>query len=143
MPESSASAKPIAEKLLIKPGYRVFILNPPRGYRTALRPLPEGTHIFTEPQEDLDMIQLFVTCKEDLQAELARRKNLLKSNGLLWVMFPKGGARLKGDLNRDTIDSYAQTVGLKGVSIVSVDDKWSALRLRVHEHAGGEIRGED
>ncbi len=35
------------------------------------------------------------------------------------------------DINRDTIAEYARTLGLEGVAMISVDDDWSALRLKV------------
>jgi hypothetical protein len=38
---------------------------------------------------------------------------------------------MKGDINRDTITAYAETIGLEGVAIVSIDEDWSALRLKI------------
>ena len=57
-------------------------------------------------------------------------KPLLVKNGILWVTYPKGSAKAKIDVNRDSIREYAQTLGLQAVSLVAVDEKWSALWLK-------------
>jgi hypothetical protein len=35
------------------------------------------------------------------------------------------------DINRDSIAAYAATIGLQAVAMISVDEDWSALRLKV------------
>jgi ribosomal protein L25 (general stress protein Ctc) len=49
---------------------------------------------------------------------------------VLWVSYPKGASKANADINRDTIRKYAQTLGLTTVSLIAVDDVWSALRLK-------------
>ncbi len=123
--------KSVAEKLLIKDGYRIAIVNPPAGYLNTMGKLPEKVTRADVKDGDLDFIQSFVTSRKDLEASLATLKAALKSNGLLWVTYPKGTSKTKTDINRDTINAYAQTIGLQGVAMVSVDDTWSALRLKL------------
>jgi hypothetical protein len=36
----------------------------------------------------------------------------------------------KSIIHRDSINAYAQTLGLVGVAMISIDDNWSALRLK-------------
>jgi len=38
---------------------------------------------------------------------------------------------MKTDINRDTINAYAGSLGLQGVAMISIDDDWSALRLKL------------
>ncbi len=122
--------KSVAEKLLIKDGYRIAIVNPPAGYLNTMGKLPGKVSRAEVKDGDLDFIQSFVTSRKDLEASLATLKAALKSNGLLWVTYPKGTSKTKTDINRDSINAYAQTIGLQGVAMVSVDDTWSALRLK-------------
>ncbi len=58
-------------------------------------------------------------------------KPILGSTSILWVTYPRGTSKIKADVNRDVIREYAQTVGLEAVAIFSVDDDWSALRLKI------------
>ncbi len=126
------SQKPVAQKLLIKENYKVLILNEPEGYRAKLGKLPDNVMVITTPSaEAFDLIQVFVTSKRDLGAQLPKLKPLLLTNGLLWVTYPKGTAKIKADINRDSIWKYASTLGLQAVAIVAIDETWSAMRLKL------------
>ena len=122
--------KTVAEKLLIKEGYRIAIVNPPAGYLDSMGKLPAKVTKVDIAAGNLDSVQAFVTSRIELEASLAGLKAALKRDGLLWITYPKGTSKAKADINRDSINAYAQTVGLQGVAMISVDDTWSALRLR-------------
>ena len=124
------SDKSIAEKLLIKPGYKVVLINTPPDYTIMLGELPAGVSLMEKPSGEADFIQVFVTSKKELQEQLSRMKPLLKPKGLFWITYPKSTSRMKVDINRDSINTYAQTVGLVGIAMISIDDTWSALRLK-------------
>ena len=53
----------------------------------------------------------------------------LKPDGLLWVSYPKG-AKENTDLSRDVLRDSMKEFKVNAVSLVSVDDTWSALRFR-------------
>ena len=77
-----------------------------------------------------DAIQVFATTKKGLEESLAKAKASLNPGGMVWVTYPKGTAKMKSEINRDSIRTYAQTVGLDAVSLVAIDEDWSALRLK-------------
>ena len=54
----------------------------------------------------------------------------VKSNGLLWVTYPKKSGKIKTDISRDMGWEAMTQAGWDAVTLVSVDDTWSALRLR-------------
>ena len=124
------STKPISQKLLIKENYAVIIANEPAGYRLNLGNLPPKVTLSTASKEPVDLIRVFVTSKKELADCFDGLKKQLKPKGLLWVTYPKGTSKMKTDLNRDVIRELAQPFGLEAVAIVSIDDKWSALRLK-------------
>jgi hypothetical protein len=124
------SDKPLAQKLAIKAGYRLQFINAPQGYAAALGPLPAGA-AEAVPGEPCDWIQLFVGSQADLVARLPAAKAQLKPKGLLWVTWRKGSSRTHTDVTRDTIWPFASSLGMGPVSNVSVDDDWSALRLKI------------
>ena len=125
--------KTIVQKLLIKEGYRVLVVNAPEGYVAALADLPAGVTVATDPNGvgPFDLIQTFVSSQAAFEAQLSGLKAALKPKGLLWITYPKGAAKIKSDITRDTIWRYAKTVGLDGVAMVAVDDTWSAMRLKL------------
>ena len=95
--------------------------------------LPAGVAVATDPVSPgpFDLIQAFVSSQAAFEAQLSGLKALLKPKGLLWITYPKGAAKIKSDITRDTIWRYAKTVGLDGVAMVAVDDTWSAMRLKL------------
>lgn len=123
--------KTVAQKLLIKENYTVLFVNEPKDYRSILGELPPNVVVMTVPTAPVDFIQFFVTSRKELEEKLNKLKSLLASKGLLWVTYPKGTSKIKADINRDSIRKFAQTIGLEGVAIISVDETWSALRLKI------------
>ena len=97
----------------------------------SLGNLPLGVKVTIDfLEKPFDIIQVFVNSRRDLEDKLLLLKPLLAKNGILWVTYPKGTAKAKTDVDRDSIREYAQTLGLQAVSLVAVDEKWSALRLK-------------
>lgn len=122
------SQKPIAQKLVIKEGYKVLLVNSPPDYLPKLGKLPTRATITTESMgKSFDIVQLFVTSKGQLEEHLPKMKQLLNKNGILWTTYPKG----KVEINRDSIREYASTLGFQAVSLVAIDETWSALRLKM------------
>jgi len=125
------SDKTVAQKLMIKEDRTVLLVNAPRGYQAKLGALPKNVTVLKQANQPADVIQVFVADRKELEVQLPKLKPLLNPNGMLWVTYFKGTARTKTDINRDSIAAYARTIGLEGVAIISVDDDWSALRLKV------------
>ncbi|HEY9205205.1 MAG TPA: hypothetical protein VIO58_04730 [Candidatus Methanoperedens sp.] len=123
--------KTVAQKLLIKENYKVLLLNEPDNYRAILGELPENVSILTKEGSSADLIQVFVTSRKELEEKLNEIKPKMSLKGLLWVTYPKGTSEIKTDINRDIIREYAQSIGLNSVAMISVNDTWSALRLKL------------
>ena len=125
------SEKSIAQKLSIKPGSRFLLVNPPNGYTIQLGELPEGVSLLRESSSQVEGIQVFVANREELEAQLPLLTRLLTPKGMMWVSYHKGSSKVKTDINRDTINTFASSLGLQGVAIISIDDDWAALRLKL------------
>jgi hypothetical protein len=125
------STKSVAERLQVKPGKTVAILNAPADYIKTLGKIPAGAQIINSYSRPADIIQIFVKDRAQLEAELAKLPKKLNPGGAIWVTYYKSTSQNKTDINRDVIGEYAATIGLEGVAIISIDDDWSALRLKV------------
>ena len=139
--------KTVAEKLMIRPGRRVLIANPPVDYLAILGPgLPTEARLLEEggdapvdgPAEptgtEPDIILAFANNRQELEDLLPRLKPQLAPGGMIWMIYRKGAAKedIQRDIiNRDTINSYAQSIGLTGVAMIAANEEWSALRLKV------------
>jgi hypothetical protein len=131
MAQTAASTKSIQEKLQMKPGRSVLVVNQPTDYNKLLGKLPTSITVAERNSKNIDVIQVFVESRQQLEDELPKMKLALATKGMLWVTYAKGTSSKRSDINRDSINEYAQSIGLEGVAIVSINDDWSALRLKV------------
>ncbi|MEX2155574.1 MAG: hypothetical protein WD773_01905 [Gemmatimonadales bacterium] len=87
------SGRPLVEKLGIKAGYRIAIVNAPRGYRTTLGTLPAGVTVAAAARESLPFIQFFTTSRRALEAKFPALVRALAPAGALWVSWPKRASK--------------------------------------------------
>jgi hypothetical protein len=124
------SENPIARKLGIKPQMRALVVAAPAPYLQLLEPLPEGAIVSSSAQGSYLFIQFFATSL----AEVRRSDpNLLKHaarGALLWIAYPKKTLGVESDLSRDVVAEAMRGTGWRPVSIVAIDEVWSALRFR-------------
>ena len=123
--------KSVAQKLLFKETYTVLLLNEAADYRKTLGALPAKVTILTEANGLVDLAQVFITSKKEMEAALKKLRTSLKPSALLWLTYPKGTSKVKADINRDIIREYVEANGFKTVALISVEDTWSALRLKM------------
>jgi hypothetical protein len=127
---------PLAKKLQVKPGHRLALMNAPAGYQERLEPLPDGAELAAAGETGLDYVQLFVRDGAELERLAADAVAAVKPDGLLWICYPKGGAKAGTDLHRDILWQRMGERGMAGVSLVAVDDTWSAMRFRPADRVG-------
>lgn len=120
--------KTIAEKMYVHKAASIAVLNGGVGNATLLAALPSTKIAAADAQAD--MVLMFAASQAELEALLPQAKLRMAPKAALWVAYPKGGAKRKADLHRDTIREHAATLGLDSVAIVAIDNDWSALRLK-------------
>lgn len=74
---------------------------------------------------------MFVQSKADVDQYAPVAGQAAKPNGLLWFAYPKKTSAIKMDISRDTGWEGLARLGLRGVSLVAIDDTWSCLRFRL------------
>ncbi len=123
------SKRPLVEKLGIKPGARIAILNAPSGYRRTLGPLPAKVVAAPRLSGPHDFIHFFTTVERDLEAQFPALKNALAKDGALWVSWPKGSSGVATDVSENIVRDIALSNGLVDVKVCAVDEVWSGLKL--------------
>jgi hypothetical protein len=125
------SDKPLAEKLLVRPGDTIAPINAPRNYKALLGPLPEGAEVVARAPlaEGAALVHLFVGTKAELETQLPRAKQAMARTGSVWVSWQKKSSGHAGDVSRDVIRAIGEENGLKTVRAIALDDEWSALKL--------------
>lgn len=128
MPDQSADA--LAKKLRLMPETRLLALNAPDGYLALLDGHVVSIATHAQAGETYDAAHVFVREKAQAQAALPTAIGAVRPDSVLWVMWPKQSSGVKTDLNRDSLAALAMTFGWGPVSNVSINETWSALRLR-------------
>lgn len=123
------SGTPLAKKLGIKEGYRVFLMNEPKHYLQLFEDMPAVNYIENATIESVDFIHLFCKTIEAFKKQSLEMKSLLKKNGILWVSWPKGSSKIVTNLNRDYIREYLLTNSLVDIKVCAVDADWSGLKF--------------
>jgi len=124
------SDKPLAKKLLIKPGDTIAPINAPKNYKALLGELPDGAEVVVRaPGSGASLVHLFITTQAELQTQLPRAQQAMAKGGGIWVSWQKKTAHKNTDVSRDTIREFAEEHGLETVRAVSIDDEWSGLKL--------------
>jgi hypothetical protein len=75
-----------------------------------------------------DFVQVFASSQAEMETLIRSVANAGKFDCLFWVCYPKGKGKLKYDLNRDLVWPALALAGLRPVSQIAIDEKWSALR---------------
>src|SRR3989442_15124427 len=126
---SGTPRKPLAEKLGIKAGFVVVVINPPKDYRRLLGRLPDRVTIRTRLDGRVNMIHVFVRDRSGLEASFDRWKGAIHPHGSVWISWPKQSAGIPTGLTEEAIRSVALAHGLVDVKVCAVDETWSGLKL--------------
>ena len=126
---SGYSGTPLVKKLGIKQGYRISIINTPEYYFNLLTDLPDQVEIVNDPGSKKDFIHFFVKEEDDLIKNILILKNQIKSNGMIWISWPKKLSKEKTNITEDVIRKIALDNGLVDVKVCAVDKEWSGLKL--------------
>ena len=127
------SGTPLAKKLGIGAGARVYLAAAPPGYEDLLRPMPEGVRFVAAADANVDVAHVFATRRAALEPILRGLRARLRAEVPAWVSWPKKAAKLDTDLTEDVVRELALPMGFVDVKVCAVDATWSALKLVVRK----------
>jgi hypothetical protein len=134
-PRASAgySGTPLAKKLGIGTGHRVWLVQAPASYRSLVAPLPDGVTFATKASHTTDVAHLFTSKRRELEKMLRMARGVLKPDAAVWVSWPKKSSKVATDITEDVIREVALPMGFVDIKVCAVDDTWSGLKLVVRK----------
>lgn len=123
------SGTPLVRKLGIRSGHRVAAWRPPVPYADLVADLPEDVQLLSRPTKDLDVLHVFVSRQKDLRERMPSWKKAIRSDGMLWISWPKKSSKLDKDLDEGDVRRIGLQSGLVDVKICAVDEDWSGLKF--------------
>ena len=106
--------------------------------KKLLSPGPSDVTTNLRPDQEYDAVLLFVKDVEALRRLGPAAIRAAKSNGLLWISYPKGGQAFGVTdlpatpwwMRRDVLGEITSETGYRAVAFVAIDDYWTALRFK-------------
>lgn len=131
MTSTGYSGTPLINKLGIRPGMKIKLVNEPAGYFILLEPNIQDQLI--KKNEMPDIIHLFAKNQKEFESEMKRIKSYYKKNPAvtIWISWYKKSAKIPTDLTEDVIRDYALKNDLVDVKVCAVNETWSGLKLVV------------
>lgn len=119
----------LARKLKIAAGQRVLLLNADAALRDELMRL-SGITVDEKATGDYEVSIAFCTDKQGFEKILPKLTRAYKARSLLWIAFPKKSSGMQSDLGMYEGWEALSGSGFEGIAMISLDDTWSACRLR-------------
>jgi hypothetical protein len=125
-PMASYGSRTVAQKLGIREGSTVAVIDAPRDYAAALGALPSDVELVEDPapgDKVNDVTLWFVRDPRVYQAGL-RRMQKIADRSKLWVVWRKGSTN---GLTQFVVRGVAIEAGLVDYKICAVNEQWSAM----------------
>ncbi len=127
------SGTPLAKKLGIRAGSRLFVANGPAHYGALLEPLPEGVVMLASLSSQADIAHVFATTQAYLAEQLCECRAAMRDDATVWMSWPKKSSKVPTDVTEDTIRDVALPIGFVDIKVCAVDAVWSGLKLVVRK----------
>lgn len=126
----------IFKKLRFGQAKETLIVNAPEEFLAIMA----GADFDTLPNEtkagQYGYVQVFASTQAEMEEVLKSVSNARQHDCLFWACYPKSSGKQKYDMKRETVWDLLALIGLRPVTQIAIDEKWSALRGRDPELVG-------
>ena len=133
MASAGYSGTPLPQKLGIKPGMTLHVVDAPMDYSALIAPMGHKVAFATRLTKDVELLHAFVTRKDRLEEVLDRARAALGADAIVWISWPKQAAKVATEVTEDVVRDMALPLGFVDVKVCAVDDTWSGLKLVVRK----------
>jgi len=123
------SNTPLARKLSLKDGMRVWFLDMPDSVRAEIDEYDLTLSEEEVPTPGLNAAHIFVTDRAEMEKQLGVLRDIIDPAGQVWVSWPKKAAGVETDITEDIIRDVALPMGFVDIKVCAVDAVWSGLKL--------------
>ena len=123
------SGTPLAEKLSLKDGMRVWFLDMPDSVHAEIEKYGLTLSEEEVPTPGLHAAHIFMTDRAEMEEQLGILRDLIDPAGHVWVSWPKKAAKVETDITEDVIREVALPMGFVDIKVCAVNAVWSGLKL--------------
>jgi CheY-like chemotaxis protein len=121
--EERYAGRTVAQKLGIKEGMPVGVIDAPRNYAAVIGDLPKGAELLEDAESVQPLTLWFVTDPRACRAGI-RRIRSLAAHTKLWIIWRKG---LNDGLTDKLVREIANEAGLVDYKICALHEQWSGM----------------
>lgn len=121
--------KTISEKLILKAGRSLCLINAPAGFAEALSPLPTFARIISEV-EPADVVLTFIKDQSQLNQEIERWIGTLREGSLFWIAYPRKNRNGVSELDREYLKIYLNRTNWQAAKMTSLNENWVAVMVK-------------
>ena len=119
----------VLKKLFYKGQAPALVLNAPPEAQALLKAL--GPAALTRPKGPAAFVLAYCADRAAATKLGKAAPKFLADGAVFWVAYPKGTSkRYQADIHRDTLNTLMEGFGFDGVSLVALDQDWSAMRYK-------------
>jgi hypothetical protein len=122
-------ASTLGQKLQIKPGVPISVVNVPEDVKShLLKELPDNPLSFGMKKSP-SALMVFVKNQTEVEQIVFPLLTMSKESSPVWLLYPKGTSGVPTDVSRDILWKQVEPQGWGPARIIALDEVWSALRF--------------
>ncbi len=118
------------KKLQLKENYNAAVIHLPDDLGPLFNNFPTNSEPSKRLSTGLDFVLTFARSKKDIDKLIPLMIKRIKTESVLWICYPKKDSGIDSDLSRNESWFAVAEFGYRPVSQISIDDKWSAVRIK-------------
>ena len=126
--DAGYSGTPLPQKLGIREGDVVCVVDDPGTARELISPLPPGAVFASDPLA-AEVVVLFVTERRTFEEQVDGLGQAVFPDRSLWIAWPKRSSGVATDMTEDVVREVGLPLGLVDNKVCAIDATWSGLRL--------------
>lgn len=120
----------ILKKLRFSPDLDSTLVNAPESFQRSFSELAGTKSIGRTISDGKDWKLIFVFNKKDIDKVGVEAVESSNESTIIWFAYPKKTSKIKTDISRDKGWEAIHNKGWSGVAMVSIDETWSAFRVK-------------
>lgn len=127
------SGTPLAKKLTLKDGWRVWFDGMPDTVRAEIDDFGLELCDQDSPDQPFDAAHIFVTHSASLTSKLADLHQCMERDGQIWVSWPKKASGVETQIDEHDVRAAGLDCGMVDTKKCAVDETWSGLKFVIRK----------
>ena len=127
------SGTPLAKKLTLKDGMRVWFDNMPDSIRAEIDEYGLTLIEEAKPSEGLNAAHIFTSERAILESRLQTLRHLIDPAGQVWVSWPKKASGMETEIDQAAVQEAGLAIGFVDTKKCAVDETWSGLKFVIRK----------